>query len=228
MSSASTNAVFSQQLDSLVAEVGQFQARSAYDDCSDVMSEQKAVEIATRAYAAIERVSGKSSAYSRQAEEIQQESNVCEQLKVIRVTGVLSSLSADIKAGHLKSLVELIHGEVFADFIEMAQYLLESGYKDPAAVVAGSALEGHLRQIAKNCGVTISTTTAKGSEPKKADQLNADLVKAGAYSVLDQKSVTAWLDLRNKAAHGRYTEYQKEQVALLIDGVRNFVVRYSA
>ena len=227
MSSASTSAVFIQQLDGLVAEVGQFQARSAPDDCSDVMSEPKAVEIATRAYAAIERVSGKSSMYSRRAEEIRK-SNVYEQLKVIRVTGVLSSLSADLKAGHLKSLEELIYGEVFADFLEMAQHLLESGYKDPAAIVAGSALEAHLRLIAKNCDVAISTTTAKGPEPKKADQLNADLVKAGAYSVLDQKSVTAWLDLRNKAAHGRYSEYQKEQVALLIDGVRNFMVRHPA
>jgi hypothetical protein len=54
------------------------------------------------------------------------------------------------------------------------------------------------------------------------------LVKAGAYSILDQKSVTAWLDLRNKAAHGRYAEYQKEQVALLIDSVRNFMVRHPA
>jgi len=38
-----------QQLDALVSEVGQFQARSAGDDCFDVISEPKAGEIATRA-----------------------------------------------------------------------------------------------------------------------------------------------------------------------------------
>jgi hypothetical protein len=30
--------------------------------------------------------------------------------------------------------------------------------------------------------------------------LNADLKGAGAYDKRDQKAVTAWLDLRNKAA----------------------------
>lgn len=227
MSTISSSQVFIQQLDALVAEVAQFQTRSAHDDCSDVMSEPKAVELATRSYAAIERASGRTSTYSRRAEEIRQ-SNAYEQLKVLRVTGVLSSLSADLKAGHLQSLEELIHGELFADFLEMAGHLLDAGYKDPAAVVAGSALEAHLRQIAKGLGVSTSQTTSKGIEPKKADTLNADLVKAGAYTLLDQKSVTAWLDLRNKAAHGHYDQYQKEQVALLIDAVRNFIVRHPA
>ena len=31
-----------------------------------------------------------------------------------------------------------------------------------------------------------------------------------------RENVTAWLGLRNKAAHGQYGEYQKEQVALMI------------
>jgi hypothetical protein len=45
---------------------------------------------------------------------------------------------------------------------------------------------------------------------------------------MDQKNVTAWLDLRNKAAHGHYEQYQKEQVALLISGVRDFITRNPA
>ena len=61
-------------------------------------------------------------------------------------------------------------------------------------------------------------TTTRRAEPKKADQLNADLFKARASSGLGQKNVTAWLDMRNRAAHGRYNEYKKE-VALLVDGV---------
>ena len=64
--------------------------------------------------------------------------------------------------------------------------------------------------------------------PQKADAVNAELVKANAYSKLDQKNVTAWLDLRNKAAHGHYTEYQKEQVALMIDAIRDFITRCPA
>jgi hypothetical protein len=44
---------------------------------------------------------------------------------------------------------------------------------------------------------------------------------------LDQKNVTAWLDLRNKAAHGKYTEYQKDQVELMMQGVTQFMARNS-
>ena len=215
------------QLDDLVSAVSQFRGRSAHDDCSDVMSETKAVEIATRAYAAIDRIAAKNSPYHVRAEEIRGE-QAYEQLKVMRLVGVLQSLSADLKAGYLRSVEELIHGELFGDFLEMAQHLVDLGYKDAAAVIAGSALEAHLGQLAKQFGVSVESVTTKGPEPKKADLVNAELVKAGAYSGLDQKNLTAWLGLRNKAGHGQYAEYQKDQVALMIDAVGNFISRHPA
>ena len=49
--------------------------------------------------------------------------------------------------------------------------------------------------------------------------------KTGKYTVSEQKQVTAWLDLRNKAAHGKYSEYVKQQVGLMLDGVRDFIFR---
>jgi len=64
--------------------------------------------------------------------------------------------------------------------------------------------------------------------PKRADALNSELASATVYSKLDQKSVTAWLDPRNKAAHGKYTEYTTEQVALTLQGVRDFTSRNPA
>jgi hypothetical protein len=60
---------------------------------------------------------------------------------------------------------------------------------------------------------------------KKADQMNADLAKANVYNMLDQKQITTWLDLRNKAAHGKYSEYTEDQVGLMIQGVINFMAR---
>jgi hypothetical protein len=218
---------FVTQLDTLLKEVDAVRNRSKYSDLSDVLNEMQAVAISTRAYAAIERISGKNSPYARQAEKIRGE-QINEHDKAARLFGVLDSLSADVKAGYLQSLEELVHGELFGDFLDMAQHLAQAGYKDAAAVIAGSSLEAHLRQIAKRFGVPTDHVTSRGTEPKKADQLNADLVKAGAYSILDQKNVTAWVDLRNKAAHGKYSEYTKEQVDLLIDSVRDFVTRHPA
>jgi len=189
--------------------------------------ETHAIEIYTRANAAIERITPVGSAYRRQAQEIDTQRYPASG-KLRDVLGVLQALSADLKAGYLRPFEELIHGELFGDFLDMAQHLVETGYKDAAAVIAGSSLEAHLRQLAKLVPVELTKTTQNGQEPKKAEALNADLAKAGTYSITDQKNVTAWLDLRNKAAHGKYSEYEKGQISIMIDGIRNFITRVPA
>ena len=110
-------------------------------------------------------------------------------------------------------------------FLEMAHQLLAEGYKDPAAVMAGSVLEEHLRQLCQKHDIPTEITKPGCPQPKKADALNADLAKKQVYNKLDQKNVTAWLDLRNKAAHGKYQEYTKEQVSLMLQSLSDFLVR---
>jgi uncharacterized protein (DUF2164 family) len=148
-------------------------------------------------------------------------------LAIEPLRGILCALRNDYASGHLQSVVELVHADIFADFLDMADYLLQQGYKDPAAVVAGSVLEAHLRKLSGKHGMTV--VKSDGTTPKTADALNAELA-AGAtnYSKLDQKSVLAWLELRNNAAHGKYSAYTKEQVAGMIQGVREFASRHPA
>ncbi|WP_198175156.1 hypothetical protein [Spirosoma telluris] len=138
---------------------------------------------------------------------------------------IIQSVKEEIENGWLLSYKKLITAEVFSDFLEMGKYLLDEKYKDPAAVMIGSVLEEHLRQLCAT--YSVDTTVVKGNDvvAKKADLLNADLVKVGAYGVLEQKNVTAWLDLRNRAAHGKYGEYVIEQVQLMYQGVLDFVSR---
>src|SRR5216684_2665363 len=126
--------------------------------------------------------------------------------------GILTAIRDHIKGGWIETTKGLVTAEVFADFLEMAEHLLEQQYKDPAAVLIGGVLEEHLRQLCGSAGVDVVDSST--GTPRKADSLNADLVKAGKYDRLDQKQVTAWLDLRNKAAHAKYSEYRKEQVDL--------------
>ena len=109
----------------------------------------------------------------------------------------------------------------------MAEHLLESGYKDPAAVMAGSVLEEHVRQLCSKNGIEIEDDREGKLVPRKADRMNADLAKADVYTKLDQKLVTAWLDLRNHAAHGKYEIYSAEQVRQMITGVLEFMARVS-
>jgi hypothetical protein len=140
------------------------------------------------------------------------------------VAGVLIALRAAYASGYLTTISELIHADLFSDFIQMAEYLLSEGYKDPAAVIIGSVLEEHLRQLCVKNGLP----TTAGVKPKKADQLNGDLANASVYSKLDLKAVISWLDLRNKAAHGKYGDYSKEQVQLMIQGIQDFMTRNPA
>jgi len=99
------------------------------------------------------------------------------------------------------SVKKLVSAEIFSDFLEMAAHLLAQDYKDPAAVMIGSVLEENLRQLCHSAGIETEIEKDGILIPKSADRINSDLAKAEVYTKLDQKSVTAWLDLRNKAAH---------------------------
>lgn len=176
------------------------------------------------ARAAIHRVAGQPSVYVTQCEEAMNKPMHTD-VRMYNLAGIAKALRTDIDAGYLKSQEELIHGELFADFLEMSQHLLDQKFKDAAAVIAGSSLEAHIRQLCKKSDIDIETSAGA---PKKVDQINSDLAKASAYSKQDQKNVTAWLGLRNKAAHGEYDQYQATEVSLLIASIRDFITRNPA
>jgi ABC-type lipoprotein export system ATPase subunit len=107
--------------------------------------------------------------------------------------------------------------------IALAGELYTRGYKDAAAMITGSALEQHLRELAMQGKILIERSAGL---PPGGESLNHALVASGIYNRLQQKSVTAWLDLRNKAAHGHYSTYDAEQVLGLIRDVRDFMKRF--
>jgi hypothetical protein len=215
-----------EQIKKIYREFLSLRKNSNYEDLSD-LPDAEVIRFNTRARALIPRVSGDHSIYTKQCEEIIEHGGFPGFLAK-RLFGVIDSLKADVQAGYLESQKELIHAELFSDFLEMAQHLLDEGFKDASAVIAGSSLEAHLRQLATKARVKVETVVQGRLTAKKAERLNSDLANAGIYSKLDQKSITAWLDLRNKAAHGHYDDYEKNQVLLMISGIRDFVSRNPA
>lgn len=195
-----------------------------YEDFSDVPKHQLS-EAITMLYSVIDRLAPNGSSYIKTAKIHERHLGGQLGLALSPLRGIVQGLRADYAAGYLQSIVELVHADIFADFLEMADYLLKQGYKDPAAVVTGSVLESHLRKLCDKHGIPV---VKPDGSPKKADTLNSELAGADIYSKLDQKSVTAWLDLRNKAAHGKYTEYAEGQVTLMLQGVRDFSSRHPA
>ncbi len=53
--------------------------------------------------------------------------------------------------------------------------------------------------------------------------LNRKLVSAGVYNNLTRKKVQGWIDVRNNADHGRFGEYDADDVAGMVGGVERFL-----
>ena len=136
-----------------------------------------------------------------------------------KVLGILKAAKEDYESGYLFDTRVLIQAEVFDDFLEQAEHLLANGYYAPAAVVAGSVLEDGLRKLCVRNGVSLS------AKPK-LDTMNADLAKAGVYNLLVQKQITALADIRNKAAHGQWTEFTLKDIEQMLNQVRAFMTTH--
>ena len=141
---------------------------------------------------------------------------------------LIKRLRHDLELGFIGSISSLLHQEIFIDYLDMAQHLLDEGYKDASAVIAGSTLESHLRQLCIANRIDIDIEKQGKKQPKKASVMNADLKKDEVYSLYDQKMITAQLDIRNNAAHGKYIEYTNEDVERFIDWLRDFIDRFPA
>ncbi|HQO08746.1 MAG TPA: hypothetical protein PLK90_01985 [Clostridiales bacterium] len=141
--------------------------------------------------------------------------------------GILNAIKSEIENGWLNSVKGLVSAEIFSDFLEMAQYFLEKKYKDPAAVMIGGVLEEHLRNLCIKNKIDIFVTKPDGDTfPKKVSKMNVDLYKNNIYSRQDHENIISWLLLRNNAAHGKYDEYKKDHVSLMLQGVREFIEYY--
>jgi len=127
--------------------------------------------------------------------------------------GIFNAAKEDYEGGYLFKIKMLVSAEVLDSVLDQASELLEAGYKDPACIVAGIVLETALRELCKNNSISLG----------KLDKMNADLCKLGLYNVGMQKQITAWADRRNNAAHGNWSEYTKEDVNDMINGINRFL-----
>jgi len=131
--------------------------------------------------------------------------------------GVFRAAKEDYEEGYLFNVRSLIKAELLSDdVLDQAKTLLASGYKDLACILAGVALEATLKEMCGRSGIQLG----------KSDRMNADLCNADKYNMAKQKQITAWIDLRNKAAHGDWGEYNLTDVNALVVGVEHFVADF--
>ncbi len=217
------------EIDSVLAEYKAAEERHAFQDWgSESLSEFNRMTALLSAI--IARISPPRSAYPSQAEAVVKREAARGGPDVIRsLEGILQALRADYAADRIKTFAELVHSDLFADMLEAADYLLGESYKDPAAVMAGGVLEQHMRELCRKHSIDTTFTTPGGdTKPKMIDGMNTDLAKASAYGKIEQKQVTAWAGIRNAAAHGKYGDYDDNQVRQMITGIRDFIAKYPA
>lgn len=212
------------RIDGLLSEYEKLRQKAKYDDLSGgTLTDAERTNFDIRAVAAITSIALPNSPYVQQI--------YFDGKRVVHaqnLVGILQALKADIEAGYLYKINELIHADIFSDFLEMAEHLLREGYKDASAVLIGGVLEEHIRKLCIKSGVPIEIQKDGKTAFKKASTMNDDLKKNGIHGGIDHKNINAWLELRNKAAHGKYAEYTKDHVELMLSGISNFIAAYPA
>ena len=138
----------------------------------------------------------------------------------------LRALYDDLQNGYFgMKAKELHHAEIFEDHLEMAEHFLELDYKDASAVLAGSVLESHLRQLANKHSVP---TVDDRNKAIAISQVTTGLRMKDVFSLSEEKQLNSWQTIRNDAAHGDYVKVKLEAIRPMIDGIRRFMIEYPA
>ncbi len=141
--------------------------------------------------------------------------------------GTLQGLKDDYQNGFLDSLEERIVANISADYMIQVEGLLDEGQPGqydhvPAAVLCGALLEDALRRLCDRQTPQVPTDKPNG-RPKALNALIQDLQKANAFNKLKAQQLRGWVQVRNSAAHGKFDEFSRDDVELMVNGVRNFL-----
>lgn len=178
------------------------------------------VRFRTEALNLIRRACGESSDHYRELRKIAGDSGTSLNSYYYRdCFAVLQAASRDYASGMLFDVRSLVAAELFVDFLDQAKHLLENGFYVPAASLVGAVLEDGLRKLCAKNSITVPDKT-------KIDALNADLARAGVYSKLVQKNITAYADIRNSADHGRFGQFKQDDVEAMISWVGRFLAEH--
>ena len=129
---------------------------------------------------------------------------------------ILRAAREDIAGGYLQKVEVLVSAEVFDDFLEMAEHLLDNGYKDPTVSLVGAVLENELRRMCRDNDIPVKSDDNIGS-------LNQKLFQKSIYGKPQMRQISIWQAIRDSADHGKFEDYNAESVKNMLEGVRNFL-----
>lgn len=182
----------------------------------DIVDTELSVQWRVNCLSILERVFGKNSQHFKMLESFKDYSSTSQ---IKNSVAIIRAAKDDYENGYLFDTRTLIEAEVFDEFLEQTEELFKKGYYQPAAVIAGCVLEDGLRKLCDRNSIPLPTKAT-------IDPMNIELAKAGIYTKLVQKKITHLADLRNKAAHGEWSEFTDKDVEDMIRDVRRFMEDY--
>lgn len=146
------------------------------------------------------------------------------------LVGILTALQYDYVNGYNTDLEEAIIANVSRDYMSLAESLLGEGIPGqndhvPAAVLCGAVLENRLSQFCEQQNPPIDTIKKDGSS-KTLGPLIGELEQRKLFNKLAFKNLKAWADIRNSAAHGKFTDFTRHDVELMLAGVQHFLINH--
>ena len=166
-------------------------------------------ELRTSALNLLARLTSDESFYVRELRDMQM-------LNPFVVKGIIEAARVDFTQGFMVDNKLLISAEVFADFLVQAEVLIDNDYKDAAAVIIRAVLEDGLRRVCDARGLQIN--------PKAGvDELAKALLKVNALSSVQFKEIEAKKEIGNKAAHGKFDQFTKQDVVAFHEFVQRFL-----
>jgi hypothetical protein len=130
--------------------------------------------------------------------------------------GVLRSLLQDIEAGLITTLEDRVRAEVFDEFLDHAVVYQKSRRKELAGAIAGVVFEDTIRRIGKKHGA---------SDPQ-IETMIINLVKKQIFTDVKAKRARAAADLRNKATHARWDQFDLHDVNDCIGFTRELITAH--
>ena len=123
------NEHFIKQAKEIIDEYNLIKRQSQYNDISD-LSEELLTRLITKSKSFVVRVVGEKSEYYKDIISALTEKRLGLGTNLKYVIGSITALKEDLENDYLKSYSELLHSEIFSDYIEISRHLLENGYKD--------------------------------------------------------------------------------------------------
>jgi len=130
-----------------------------------------------------------------------------------------------LKEGHARRFADGIRAETIMQCLDQADTLARTGYATAAMVLAGGALESHLRTLCLRFSLSWQGNGSIGSYKQALDQARNQGTQ-NVVSSSDSSQIDSWAKERNDAAHTPMCFVKTAQEVLhIVEGIRQFLGR---